>query len=335
MVGTSLAALVAIIVCADDVPKKVAHTNAGRLGVKTVRWQPNGETVVARAFLGGLSAWNWSADDRKISLILDKMNDGHVMSPTGGFVAIRDLEKDEVTVCSVPDYMVKATFASKHDPEAISDDGKTVAFVVDSVLRLCEAKDGRIVWESRVGSAHMEYLEIITKPKAVLFINDRNLENPSAGSARGELLSLIESWRPTNPPPTLLFRLRALALSNDSSTLAITQSNGDVIIWDTVKGKVISRPRKNRDVVDYDLRFSRDMRWVAMGGDASRTKHAGMNPVLGEAWICEVSSGRQVVSLTFPGDLVRTVDLSPDNAWLAVGCESGELSLWQVKELLK
>jgi WD40 repeat protein len=324
-----------LVFSADRVPEKVASVNVGRQGTESLRWQSTGDTLVGRSATGGLNAWKWSGESKKLSLTVDKMNDGHVVSSNGAYVAVRELDTKVVSVLTVSDYTVRARFESKYDPEVVSDDGEWVAFAAGVVFQVRRSKDGSNVWESRIDSPHLEFVQLIRKPRGALLINDRNLENPKAGSAKADLVSFDEAWRPKAPSRVRLFRPHAVALSGDGSTLVVSESNGDVVIWDTVKGMTISTPRKGLDIIDYAVRISRDAKWVAMGGDASRARRTGRELVHGEVSVSNVLTGKEMVNLRFPGNTVRAVDISPDNRWLAVGTESGEISLWDVGEFLK
>jgi WD40 repeat protein len=130
----------------------------------------------------------------------------------------------------------------------------------------------------------------------------------------------------------------SLAFSPDGRTLALGDWRGTVRLFDAATGKSrrllawrSARVGLHPDDSEYNrcLAFSPDGKLLASCGG-----EFGDDPV-GEVWLADVATGKQVATLAGHSHVVEAMTFSPDGKLLASSSTDGTVRLWDVRAILK
>ena len=140
----------------------------------------------------------------------------------------------------------------------------------------------------------------------------------ASGHRSGEvaLWSLSDPMRPRFRLRDTTHAIRAVTFSSDGRLVAAADNQGQITLWDAAgKAQPARRFREHERGVNA-LAFDRDGRWLVSVGEDSL------------AIVRPTSGGEPVGQKELDGEL-RSVDVDPITSIVAIGSETGELSLWQ------
>ncbi|MCB0198882.1 MAG: hypothetical protein KDI03_02325 [Anaerolineae bacterium] len=136
-------------------------------------------------------------------------------------------------------------------------------------------------------------------------------------------------------PPVELFRLDAtegsgewandVAFSPDGLLLATAGGDGAARIWDSESGQLLQTMRSGQSNPVWSVDFSPDGTLLAATSGQDRPLMGG-----GAAYVYDVASGEELLTLNGHSDSVVAVDFSPDGQRLATGSWDKTARVWQV-----
>jgi WD40 repeat protein len=126
-------------------------------------------------------------------------------------------------------------------------------------------------------------------------------------------------------------RIRSMAYAPDGKVLATGSEDGTIKLWDAATGKELKTLTGHRSKV-FTVAFSPDGKLLASGGGGWAYPAPPNQPSEVKLW--DVTTGKALVTLSEPGNMVFAVAFSADGATLATANYDTTAKLWAVASLI-
>jgi WD40 repeat protein/serine/threonine protein kinase len=178
-----------------------------------------------------------------------------------------------------------------------------------------DAKGNAIWWDTRTWQAGQPFAVELSGGAAVS-PDGRLLAIGATGALRWLNAETGEPLETTEGPPYPAVRV---AFSRDGLQVAGVCEYGTVALWDPSLFKLVIPPFKGHMQGAHGVAFSPDGRRLATGGGTDRDAV--------KLW--DLSTHRELMTLSGQGSLFLIVAFSPDDRWLAACSYEGKLHLWR------
>lgn len=193
---------------------------------------------------------------------------------------------------------------------------KEAAFVPDQKSLISAADDGTLrVWKTS-GTQPATAVVRTGSDAATSIVISPDGRYVAAGSGKLQVWN-AQGGRPTDLRWTADGATYAVAFNSDGRTVASSDGEGRIRLWDVTRGTLRRPPLDHGEGVVWDVTFSPDGRWLASAGEDMRI----------QLW--DVRTGtRQGTAMTRLRRGIFDLAFSPDGKLLASTANDGRVTLW-------